>query len=127
MKTMPYLILLILTVTCATSTKSSSEAKARERMKSLDQGSQENINQLIEMITEQERVTDPGAKHYIPYEFMIPLDSAKRMEVQHIDSSVRFTKRTDSYQCIGDHATKEKVYQIVALPYAYKIRFCPFE
>src|SRR6187431_1718348 len=121
MKAMPYLILLILTISCATSNKSVSEVNARERMKSFDQASQENINSLIEMIDEQEQVTDQGAKHYIPYEFMIPLESAKRNEVQRIDSTIRFTNRTTYYQCIGGHATKEKVYQIVALPYTKKV------
>jgi hypothetical protein len=86
------------------------ETKARERMSSLDQDSQNNINSLIEMIEEQARITDPGQKRYIPY-----------------DPSINFTPRTDTYQCIGDNATKERVFQIVALPFTKKIKFCPYE
>jgi len=126
MKTMYCFLLLILTASCATN-RSLPEVKARERMKSLDPEAQNSITMLIEMIDEQVRNTDPGAKHYIPYEFRIPLDPAKRKEVHRIDPTVRFTGRTDSYQCIGDNATKEKVYQIVALPYTSRVKFCPFE
>jgi hypothetical protein len=127
MKTMQYLILLTIAASCATASKSLTEAKARERMNSLDQDAQNNINTLIEMLEELSLVTDPGRKRYIPYEFRIPLDSAKRNEVHRIDPSIHFTSRTDSYQCIGDNATKEKVFQIVALPYTSRIRFCPYE
>lgn len=96
-------------------------------MNSLDQESQNNINMLIGMIEEQSLTKDPGARRFIPYEFRIPLDSAKRKEVHRIDPFIQFTKRTDSYQCIGEDATKEKVFKIVALPYSYKIKFCPYE
>ena len=50
MKTMRYLILLIIVASCALSNKSLTEEKARERMKSFDQESQDNINRLINMI-----------------------------------------------------------------------------
>jgi hypothetical protein len=96
-------------------------------MSSLDQESQNNINSLIEMIEEQSQVKDPSAKRSIPYEFRIPVDPIKKKEVQSIDSSIQFTNRTDTYQCIGENATKEKVLKIVALPYAYKIKYCPYE
>ena len=127
MKIMRYFILFILVASCATTNKSLSEAKAKERMSSLDQESQNNINSLIGMIEEQSLVKDSSEKRFIPYQFNIPLDPIKKKEVQRIDPSIQFTNRTDTYQCIGDNATKEKVYQIVALPYAYKIRFCPYE
>ncbi|MBA4057869.1 MAG: hypothetical protein C0490_24345 [Marivirga sp.] len=96
-------------------------------MNSLDQDTQNNINALIEMIEEQALVTAPGEKRHIPYEFRISLDSRKRKQVLRIDPSVSFAARNDTYQCIGGNATKEKVLQIVALPYTYKIRFCPYE
>jgi len=127
MKALHFIILLTILASCASANKSLTEAKARERMKSFDQESQNNINTLIGMIEEQLQTTDPGRKRFILYEFNIPLDSAKKNEVKHIDPSINFTNRTDSYQCIGDNATKEKIFQIVALPYTYKIRFCPYE
>jgi hypothetical protein len=127
MKIIQYLILLIITASCSTANQSLTEANARHRMNSLDQESQNNINTLIDMIEEQTRLKGSSAYHFIPYEFRIPLDSTKKSEVQRIDHSIQFTNRTDSYQCIGDNATKEKVFQIVALPYTYKIRFCPYE
>ena len=127
MKASPFLFLLILIAGCSSSNNSMMEARAKERMNSLDLESQQQITSLITMIDEQERVTDPGAKRSIPYEFRIPLDSRKKSEVHRIDPSVRFTPRTDSYQCIGDSATKENVYRIVALSYTYRIKFCPFE
>ena len=127
MKMIRYLILLAVLVSCASQNKSSIEAKARLRMNSLDQDTQNNINALLEMIEEQERITAPGEKRYIPYEFKIPLDSLKKKEVLRIDPTLSFTARSDMYQCIGENATKEKVFQIVALPYTYKIRFCPYE
>ena len=127
MKITRYLILLIIVASCSSTNQSLTEAKAKERMNSLDQESQNNINMLIDMIEEQSRATDPGAKRYIPYQFNIPLDSAKKNEAHSIDPSITFTKRNDSYQCIGDNATKEMVFQIVALPYTYKIKFCPYE
>jgi len=96
-------------------------------MNSLDQESQNNINSLISMIEEQSFVKDPGEKRFIPYQFNIPLDPIKKKEVQRIDPSIQFTNRNGSYQCIGETATKEKILRIVALPYAYKIRFCPYE
>ncbi|HEU5291005.1 MAG TPA: hypothetical protein VFU05_10205 [Cyclobacteriaceae bacterium] len=126
MKATHYLFLLILAGSCAVN-PSLLETKARERMQSLDQESQRNINHLISMIEEQDSLTDPGAKHSIPYEFRIPLDSNKKREIQRIDPSIQFTNRTDTYQCIGDSATKEKVFRIVSLPYTYKIKFCPYE
>ena len=124
---MQYLILLTIAASCATTNKSLTEAKARERMNSLDQESQNNINGLIEMIEDQSLVTDPGEKRFIPYEFRIPLDPAKKKEVHRIDGSIQFTPRNDSYQCIGDNATKEKVFRIVAMSYTSGIRYCPFE
>jgi hypothetical protein len=127
MKIIQYTILLIITASCLTTNQSVTEANARQRMSSFDQESQNNINMLISMIEEQGRLKDSSAYHFIPYEFRIPLDSTKQNEVQRIDPSIQFTNRTDSYQCIGDNATKEKVFQIVALPYTYKIRFCPYE
>ena len=127
MKLIQCLILLVIAASCSTTNQSLTESKARERMKSLGQESQNNINMLIGMIEEQSRVKDSGAYHFIPYEFRIPLDSNKKKEVQRIDSSIQFTTRADSYQCIGDNATKKKVFQIVALPYTYKIKFCPYE
>src|SRR5688572_16719104 len=101
MKAMRYVIFLILATSCS-STNKSIEIKARERMTSLDQESQNNINMLIEMIEEQSAIKDPGAKRSIPYEFRIPLDSAKKKEVQRIDPAIQFTNRTDTYQCIGE-------------------------
>jgi hypothetical protein len=127
MKLIQYFILLILAASCATMNQTLTESKARERMNSLDQESQTNINMLIGMIEEQMSVKDSSAYHFIPYEFRIPLDSNKKKEVQHIDSSIQFTNRADSYQCIGDNATKEIVFQIVALAYTYKVKFCPYE
>ena len=127
MKLLQYLILLILAVGCSTANQTLTEAKARELMNSLDQESQNNINMLIAMIEEQAQVKDPGAKRSIPYEFRIAVDLKKKKEVHRIDPSIQFTMRTASYQCIGENATKEKVYQIVALPYTYKIRYCPYE
>jgi len=127
MKTIPYLLLIAIAASCAISNQSLTESKARERMNSLDQDSQNNINMLIGMIEEQSQVKDPSAKRSIPYEFRIPVDPTKKKEVHRIDPSIQFTNRTDTYQCIGENATKEKVYKIVALPYAYKIRYCPYE
>jgi len=127
MKTMRYIALLIVLASCATPNKSVKEAKARQRMSSLDQESQDNINRLIDMIEEQALISDTGEQRYIPYEFRIPSDPRMRKQVHRIDSSVHFTNRNDSYQCIGENATREKVLQIVALPFTYKIRFCPYE
>lgn len=127
MKTIKYFILWFLLASCAAPNRSLTEAKAKQRMDLLDQDTRANINNLIEMIEQQALVSDPGAKHYIPYEFRIPLDSRKRKEVHRLDPSVNFTPRPDTYQCIGENATKEKVFQIVALPYTTKIRFCPYE
>jgi hypothetical protein len=127
MKTIQSLILLAVLATCSTPNKSSIESKARHRMNSLDKETQNNINALIEMIEKNSLVTDPGEKRNIPYEFIIPLDARKKNQVLRIDPSVSFTARTNTYQCIGETATKEKVLQIVALPYTYKIRFCPYE
>src|SRR6478609_2156754 len=107
MKIMQYLILLTIAVSCSTTNQSLIEAKARERMNSLDQESQNNINSLIDMIEEQSLVKNSSERHFIPYEFNIPLDSSKKKEVQHIDPSIQFTNRTESYQCIGENATKE--------------------
>ena len=126
-KTIGYLILLAVLVSCAASNKSLTETKAHQRMNSLDQDTRNNINALLEMIEEQELVTVPGEKRYIPYEFRISLDARKKKQILRIDPSVLFTARTDTYQCIGENATKEKVLQIVALPYTFKIRFCPYE
>jgi hypothetical protein len=126
-KTIRYVFLLTVLASCASQSKSSVEAKARQRMNSLDQDTQNNITALIEMIEEQELVTTPGEKRYIPYEFTIALDASKREQVLNIDPSISFTARKDFYLCIGENATKEKVFQIVALPYTYKIRFCPYE
>jgi len=127
MQRIRYLILLAVLASCATLSKSQIETKARQRMNSLDQDTQNNINALIEMIEEQALVTAPDEKRYIPYEFRISLDSRKKKQVLRFDPSLSFTARTDTYQCIGENATKEKVLQIVALPYTYKIRFCPYE
>lgn len=127
MKILQYLILLTIVASCSATNQSRTETKARERMHSLDQESQNNINSLIEMIEEQSLIKSSREKRFIPYQFNIPLDSIKKKEVQRIDPSIQFTNRTDTYQCIGENATKEKVYRIVALPYAYKIRFCPYE
>jgi hypothetical protein len=127
MKTIRYIILLAVLASCASQNKSSIEAKARERMNSLDPDTQNNINELLEMIEEQASVTTQGEKRYIPYEFRIPLDTLKKKEVLRIDPTLSFTARTNMYQCIGENATKEKVFQIVALPYTYKIRFCTYE
>jgi hypothetical protein len=129
MKTNRYFTLFVVVVvvaSCAVSKQSLMETQARQRMKSLDQETQNNINALIEMIEEQAH-THPGEERYIPYEFRIPLDSMKKAQVLHIDLLIQFTNRTDMYQCIGDNATKEKVFQIVALPFTYKIKFCPYE
>jgi len=123
---MRYIILLIVLISCATPNKSLTEAKARQRINSLDQESQNNINHLIQMIEEQ-RVANSGEKRYIPYEFKIPLDARKKRQIHRIDPSVNFTNRTDSYQCIGENATQEKIMEIVALPFTYKIKFCPYE
>ena len=120
-------MLLAVLVNCATSNKSLTETKAHQRMNSLDQDTRNNINALLEMIEEQELVTVPGEKRYIPYEFRISLDARKKKQILRIDPSVSFTARTDTYQRIGENATKEKVLQIVALPYTFKIRFCPYE
>lgn len=127
MRIIPYLILTLLVASCAVTNQSLTEKKARERMHSLDQDAQQQINILLEMIDEQSHLTDPASKRYIPYEFRIPVDSVKKKEIHGIDPSIQFTNRTDSYQCIGDNASKEKIFQIVALPYTYKIRFCPYE
>ena len=127
MKVMRYLILFIVLASCATQKASLAESKARDRMNSLDQDTQNNINALLEMIEEQALVITPDEKRYIPYEFRIPLDSTKKKQVIRIDPSVTFTARADMYQCIGENATKEKVFQIIALPYTYKIKFCPYE
>ena len=127
MKAIRCLILLAILASCASQNRSSIEAKARQRMNSLDQDTQNNINALIEMIEEQALVTAPDRKRYIPYEFTIPLDSCKKEQVLRIDPSVSFFARADTYQCIGENGTKEKVFQIVALPFTYKIRFCPYE
>src|SRR5688572_16806280 len=108
MKTLQFLILLTIMVSCSATNKSLTETKARERMSSLDQESQNKINSLIDMIEEQSHA---GEKRFIPYEFNIPLDPIKKKEVQRIDSSIQFTNRTDTYQCIGENATKEKVYK----------------
>jgi len=126
-KTIRYLILLAVLTSCGSQNKSLIEVKARQRMNSLDQDTQNNINALIDMIEEQALVTTPGGKRYIPYEFTIPLDPRKKEQVLGIDPSVSFTARVDTYQCIGENGTKEKVFQIVALPFTYKIRFCPYE
>src|SRR5688572_30614375 len=99
MKARQYLFLLILAGSCAVN-QSLSETKARERMQSLDEESQRNINHLISMIEEQDALKDPGAKRWIPYEFRIPLDPNKKKEIQRIDPSIRFTDRTEAYQCI---------------------------
>lgn len=96
-------------------------------MNTLDQESQDNINHLIEMIVEQERVVNPSEGRYIPYEFGIPHDARKKRQIHRIDPSMNFTNRTDSYQCIGEQATREKIMEIVALPFTYKIKFCPYE
>jgi hypothetical protein len=127
MKVVRYIFLLIIAANCTATNQSLTEAKARERMNSFDQESQNNINMLISMIEEQSRHKGSSAYHFIPYEFKIPLDSNKKKEVKRIDPSIQFTNRADSYQCIGDNATKEKVFQIVALPYTYRVRFCPYE
>lgn len=120
-------ILAVLTSCAANSSLIETEAKARQRMKSLDKDAQNNINALIEMIEKQALVTAAGEERHIPYEFRISLDSRKRKHVARIDPSLSFTVRTDAYLCIGENATKEKVFRIVALPYTYKIRFCPYE
>jgi hypothetical protein len=112
---------------CAAPNKSRIASKAIQRINSLDPDSQSDINTLMSMIEEQARVTDPGEKRFIPYEFRIPLDTKKMKQVHRIDSQITFTKRTDAYQCIGENATKEKILHIVSLPYTYKIKFCPYE
>lgn len=127
MNTIRYLILLAVLTSCATQNKSLIEAKARQRINSLDQAAQDNIKMLIEMIEEQSLVTDPGGKRHIPYEFRISLDPRERKKVFRIDPSLSFTARTDTYQCIGENATKEKVLQLVALPFTHRIKFCPYE
>ena len=96
-------------------------------MNSLDQESQNNINMLLGMIEEQSQEKDLGARRWIPYECRIPLDDTKKNELHRIDPTMQFFNRIDSYQCIGENATKETVFQILALPYTYKIKFCPFE
>jgi hypothetical protein len=121
-----FLILLILVSSCSSSNKSKTEAQARARMESLDIESQNNINALIEMIEDQ-RAASRSEKRFVPYEFRIPIASFTKDEVLRIDPSVRFTDRGDTYQCIGENATKEKVFRLVALSYTYKIKFCPFE
>lgn len=103
------------------------EDKAQDRLKTLDVDSQEKVNALLLMIEEQARFINSSEVHYIPYEFRIPLSSTKKKQIQRIDPSVSFIKRKDFYQCIGENATKELIYQILALPYTSKIKFCPFE
>ena len=126
MKALIYFILLAALSSCITSNLSI-ETKALNRIKSLDPEAQSSINALIEMIEVQSLVTDPGAKHYVPYEFRIPVSERKKRQVHRIDPSVSFIKRSDSYQCIGDNATKENVFKIIALPFTSKIKFCPYE
>src|SRR6478609_1764350 len=106
MKTIRYLILLAVLASCATPNKSLTEAKARQRMNLLDQDTQNNINALLKMIEEQALVSASGEQRYIPYEFRISLDSRKKKQVLRIDPSLSFTARTDTYQCIGENATK---------------------
>lgn len=120
------LILLILVSSCSPSNKTKTEARARVRMETLDIESQNQINALIGMIEDQ-RVAARGEKHFVPYEFRIPIASFTKEEVLRIDPSIRFTDRGDTYQCIGENATKEKIFKLVALPYTYRIKFCPFE
>lgn len=127
MRVMPYLLIVVLLANCRATNQSLTETTARERIKSMDPEAQQHIHALLDMIEEQERLTDPTGKRYIPYEFRIPLDSLKRNEVQRIDPSIQFTPRSDSFQCIGDNATKERVFQVVALPYTSRIQFCPYE
>jgi len=79
------------------------------------------------MMEEQEQVVNPAEKRYIPYEFKIPLDARKKRQIHRIDPSVNFTNRTDSYQCIGENATRQKILKVVAQPFTYKIQFCPYE
>jgi hypothetical protein len=112
---------------CAAPNKSLIASKAIQRINSLDADSRNDINTLIAMIEEQARVTDPGEKRFIPYEFRIPLDAKKMKQIHRVDSQISFTERTDAYQCIGENATKEKILHIVSLPYTYKIKFCPYE
>jgi hypothetical protein len=126
MKRILFFILVII-ISCATPVKTSMESKAHERLSSLDADSQNQIKTLLNMIEEQARFINSSEIHYIPYEFRIPFDSGKKKEIQRIDPTVSFTKRDNSYLCIGENATGELVFKILALPYTYKIRFCPFE
>lgn len=121
-----FLILLILVSGCSSANKSKTEARARVRMETLDIESQNNINALIGMIEDQQAAAR-SEKRFVPYEFRIPIASFTKEEVLRIDPSIRFTDRGDTYQCIGENATKEKIFKLVALPYTYKIKFCPFE
>lgn len=127
MKAIHYLALFIMMAGCVASGKMLLESKARQRIITLDAESQNSITVLLEMITEQERLTDPSGKHYVPYEFRIPADAKKKRQVHRIDPSISFINRGDTYQCIGDNATKEKVYQVIALPYTRHVKFCPYE
>ena len=121
MKILQCFILLTIVSSCATTNKSSSERKARDRMRSLQQDAVTDINELLKLI-EYSQTTDPGMVRSVPYAFSIPADTAKMNEVYHIDSLIQFNKDNNYYRCIGDNATKEKVLQIVALPYTFKIR-----
>ncbi len=127
MKVIHYLALFIMIAGCVAPDKMLLESKARQRIITLDAETQNNITVLLEMIIEQEQLTDPGGKHYVPYEFRIPAEAKKKRQVQRIDPSIRFTNRGDTYQCIGENATKEKVYQVIALPYTRHVKFCPYE
>jgi hypothetical protein len=126
-KTLRFLILLSILASCVAPNKSLTEARARERINSLDEEAQTQIQVLLAMIEERAQVTNAGEKRYIPYEFRMPLDHRAMKQVHRIDPTISFTRRSDAYQCIGENATKEKVFRIISLPYVYKLRFCPFE
>ena len=127
MKVILYVLLLLAMAGCLAPAKLPTEANALKRIKSLDESSRNEINSLLAMIEEQMAMTDPRAKRYIPYEFRIAIDAKMKRRVHRMDPSLSFTRRKEYYLCIGENATKERVYQAVNLLYTYRIRFCPYE
>lgn len=68
-------------------------------------------------------------KHSVAYEFCIPVEALKKMEVLSIDSSVRFFEGSKGrigcspgqYLCIGEGGTRDVIIRLASLTYIERI------
>ncbi len=89
----------------------------------------QKIHLDLDQIDEQGMIGQVGSKRRVAYEFCIPLDDARRREVEAIDPSVTFYPGVPGrirctkgqYLCIGEGGTREVLLRLAALTYVERI------